>query len=39
MICTHCGKEIQNGITFCPYCGSAVNNAKENTKMKKQQSR
>ena len=35
MICTHCGKEIQNGITFCPYCGSAVNNAKENTKMKK----
>ena len=35
MICTHCGKGIQNGITFCPYCGSAVNNAKENTKMKK----
>ena len=35
MICTHCGKEIQNGITFCPYCGSADNNAKENTKMKK----
>ena len=35
MICTHCGKEIQNGITFCPYCGSAINNAKENTKMKK----
>lgn len=35
MICTHCGKEIQNGITFCPYCGSVVNNAKENTKMKK----
>lgn len=35
MVCTHCGKEIQNGITFCPYCGSAVNNAKENTKMKK----
>ena len=35
MICTHSGKEIQNGITFCPYCGSAVNNAKENTKMKK----
>ena len=35
MLCTHCGKEIQNGITFCPYCGSAVNNAKENTKMKK----
>ena len=35
MICTHCGKEIQNGITFCPYCGSAVNNAKDNTKMKK----
>ena len=35
MICTHCGKEIQNGITFCPYCGSAVNNAKENTNMKK----
>ena len=35
MICTHCCKEIQNGITFCPYCGSAVNNAKENTKMKK----
>ena len=33
MICTHCGKEIQNGITFCPYCGSTVNNAKENTKM------
>ena len=38
MICTHCGKEIQNGITFCPYCGSAVNNAKENTKMKKRNS-
>ncbi len=35
MICTHCGKEIQHGITFCPYCGSAVNTAKENTKMKK----
>ena len=35
MICTHSGKEIQNGITFCPYCGSTVNNAKENTKMKK----
>ena len=35
MICTHCGKEIQNGITFCPYCGSAIINAKENTKMKK----
>ena len=35
MICTHCGKEIQNGITFCPYCGSTVNNAKENKKMKK----
>ena len=35
MICTHCGKEIQNGITFCPYCGSTVNNANENTKMKK----
>lgn len=35
MICTHCGKEIQNGITFCPYCGSTVNNARENTKMKK----
>ena len=35
MLCTHCGKEIQNGITFCPYCGSTVNNAKENTKMKK----
>lgn len=35
MICTYCGKEIQNGITFCPYCGSTVNNAKENTKMKK----
>lgn len=35
MICIHCGKEIQNGITFCPYCGSTVNNAKENTKMKK----
>lgn len=35
MICTHCGKEIQNGITFCPYCGNTVNNAKENTKMKK----
>lgn len=35
MICTHCGKEIQNGIAFCPYCGSTVNNAKENTKMKK----
>lgn len=35
MICTRCGKEIQNGITFCPYCGSTVNNAKENTKMKK----
>lgn len=38
MICTHCGKEIQNGITFCPYCGSTVNNAKENTKMKKRNS-
>lgn len=38
MLCTHCGKEIQNGITFCPYCGSAVNNAKENTKMKKRNS-
>ena len=35
MICTYCGKEIQNGITFCPSCGSTVNNAKENTKMKK----
>lgn len=35
MICTYCGKEIQNGITFCPYCGSTVKNAKENTKMKK----
>ena len=35
MICTYCGKEIQNGITFCPYCGSTVNNAKENTKMNK----
>ena len=38
MLCTYCGKEIQNGITFCPYCGSAVNNAKENTKMKKRNS-
>lgn len=24
MICAHCGKEIQDGITFCPYCGSST---------------
>ena len=22
MICTNCGKEIQDGSTFCPYCGA-----------------
>lgn len=24
MICVHCGKEIDNGQAFCPYCGSRV---------------
>ena len=22
MICTNCGKEIQDGASFCPYCGA-----------------
>lgn len=25
MICNVCGKEFQDGNTFCPYCGSKVN--------------
>ena len=24
--CSNCGKNIDNGIKFCPYCGNAVNN-------------
>lgn len=24
MICVHCGKEIDNGQDFCPYCGGHV---------------
>lgn len=24
MICVHCGKEIDNGQDFCPYCGGRV---------------
>lgn len=24
MICVHCGKEIENGSAFCPYCGAAI---------------
>ena len=24
MICVHCGKEIQDGMAFCPYCGKSA---------------
>ncbi len=24
MFCTHCGKEIDDSVAFCPYCGYAV---------------
>lgn len=27
MYCTSCGKEIQDGIKFCPYCGTQVGEA------------
>lgn len=26
MTCTHCGKEIDNDLAFCPYCGSRTEN-------------
>lgn len=25
MYCEHCGKQIEDGASFCPYCGSKVN--------------
>lgn len=25
MFCSNCGKELQEGIKFCPYCGKSVN--------------
>ncbi len=25
MICTNCGKAVDEGAAFCPYCGSAMN--------------
>lgn len=29
MFCKNCGREINDGVTFCPYCGVAV--SQENT--------
>ncbi|MBQ6169843.1 zinc ribbon domain-containing protein [Ruminococcus flavefaciens] len=31
MICKKCGKEIQDGINVCPYCGIGINGAVPNT--------
>jgi len=25
--CSNCGKNIDNGVKFCPYCGSSVNSS------------
>ena len=27
MFCSNCGKEIQENMSFCPYCGENVNQA------------
>lgn len=31
MYCKKCGKEIENGIAFCPYCGSPIASRDEET--------
>lgn len=28
MVCTNCGKELKEGIKFCPYCGKSVGSEK-----------
>lgn len=30
MICKNCGKQIKDGVSFCPHCGKPVNNKSEN---------
>ena len=30
MFCYHCGKDVGEGDTFCPYCGAQVKNALQN---------
>lgn len=30
MYCTKCGREIKEGINFCPYCGNSINKNVEN---------
>lgn len=32
MFCNECGKEFQDDMNFCPYCGVRVNNAQESDK-------
>ena len=31
MFCTNCGKEIEEGVRFCPECGALINNAANST--------
>lgn len=31
MFCSHCGKEIKEGMKFCPGCGAPLNTLKQNT--------
>lgn len=32
MFCEKCGKELREGVKFCPGCGAALENADENTR-------
>lgn len=31
MYCAKCGKELQNGVDFCPQCGEKQNNSLQET--------
>ena len=37
MYCTNCGKEIDNAISFCPYCGTRVTKAESQEGIEKKQ--
>lgn len=37
MYCIKCGKELKNGVNFCPYCGSKKVEIVENPNKEEQQ--
>ena len=37
MYCIKCGKELKNGVNFCPYCGSKKGEIVENPNKEEQQ--